>query len=370
MSDIETVVVGAGVVGLAIARALTLAGHEVIVLERHARVGSETSSRNSEVIHAGLYYPAGSMRARLCVAGKEALYRFCAENAVTHARVGKLLVATSEAELPRLEAIAANAAANGVTDLSRLTATEAKAMEPELQCIAAYLSPSTGIIDSHELMQALSGHIAANRGEIVLNASVDAIAAREDGFQLEVLSAGEVSTLSCRNLVLAGGLGATRLGRMLSYRDGYTVPETYPARGHYFALSGKAPFQRLIYPMPVGAWLGIHLTIDTGGRTRFGPDIEWCDEVDYKFIDDDGRRLATFEREVRRYWPGLPDGALHPDTVGIRPKLYREGEPAGDFVIHTARDHGNPHLVALYGIESPGLTSSLAIADYVAERLQ
>lgn len=370
MSDIETIVVGAGVVGLAIARALSAKGQQVIVLERHARVGSETSSRNSEVIHAGLYYPTGSMRARLCVAGKEALYRFCAENGVTHTRVGKLLVATSEAELPKLEAIAANAAANGVTDLRRLTGEEARAMEPELECIAAYLSPSTGIIDSHDLMQALSGHISTNGGEIVLNASVDDIAGRDDGFLLHVLSGGEISTLSCRNLILAGGLGATRLGRMLSYGNDYIVPETYPARGHYFALSGKAPFQRLIYPMPVGAWLGIHLTIDTGGRTRFGPDIEWCNEVDYKFVEDEGRRRATFEREVRRYWPGLPAGALQPDTVGIRPKLYREGEPAADFAIHTAQDHGIPRLVALYGIESPGLTSSLAIADYVAERLE
>ncbi len=216
MSDVETIVVGAGVVGLAIARALSAKGQQVIVLERPARIGSETSSRNSEVIHAGLYYPTGSLRARLCVAGKEALYRFCADNGVTHNRVGKLLVATSEAELPKLEAIAANAAANGVADLRRLSGEDAKAMEPELQCIAAYLSPSTGIIDSYDLMQALSGHISTNGGEIVLNASVEDVAAREDGFVLQVLSGGEVGGLSCRNLILAGGLVATLLGRIIS----------------------------------------------------------------------------------------------------------------------------------------------------------
>lgn len=369
MTDIETVVVGAGVVGLAIARAMTLTGREVIVLERHARVGSETSSRNSEVIHAGVYYPPGSMRARFCVHGKEALYRFCADNGVTHTRVGKLLVATSEAELPKLEAIAANAAANDVADLRRLTANEAKAMEPELQCLAAYFSPSTGILDSHELMQALSGHIITHNGQIVLNASVDDITARDDSFQLQVLSGGEVSTLSCRNLVLAGGLGATRLGRMLCYRGDYAVPQTYPARGHYFALAGRSPFRHLVYPMPSGAWLGVHLTIDVTGRARFGPDVEWCTEVDYRFDEARGERLERFEHAIRRYWPSLPEGALHPDSVGVRPKLYREGEPAADFRIDGPTEHGVPGLVALYGIESPGLTSSLAIGEHVARIL-
>jgi L-2-hydroxyglutarate oxidase LhgO len=367
-ADIETVVVGGGVVGLAIARALTLAGQEVLLIERHGRVGTETSSRNSEVIHAGIYYAPGSLRARLCVAGKEMLYRFCAENGVAHKRCGKLLVATCEAELPALEAIADKAAKNGVGDLQRLTAAEARALEPEVACVAAYLSPSTGVIDSHGLMQALDGHISARGGNIVLNTAVTGITAGADAFTLRTLSGGETGSLTSRNLVLAAGLGATVVGRMLSYRAGYAVPETYPARGHYFALSGKAPFRHLVYPMPAGAWLGVHLTLDVAGRARFGPDIEWRDSVDYSFDEANGGRLAGFEKEIRRYWPGLPAGALHPDSVGVRPKIYRAGEPVADFAIHGPGDHGIDRLVALYGMESPGLTSSLAIGDFVAEQ--
>lgn len=366
MPDIETVVVGAGVVGLAIARALSMAGHEVIVLERHPRIGSETSSRNSEVIHAGLYYPPGSLRAKLCVAGKEMLYRFCSENGVTHQRCGKLLVATTEAEVAKLEALAANAAANGVGDLERLSGSEARSLEPELACAAAYLSPSTGIIDSHGLLQALNGHVASRGGEVIVNSAVTGITREDTAFAIETVSGGEKSTLTCRNLVISAGLGATGLGRTLTFRSGYSVPVTYPARGHYFALDRKAPFRRLIYPMPVGAWLGVHLTLDVAGRARFGPDIEWRDSVDYSFDEDGGRRLANFEREIRRYWPALPDSALHPDTVGVRPKIYREGEPAADFAIHARAEHGIDRLVTLYGIESPGLTSSLAIGELVA----
>ncbi|MFN3622662.1 MAG: NAD(P)/FAD-dependent oxidoreductase [Hyphomicrobium sp.] len=369
MPDVETVVIGAGVVGLAIARALAMAGHEVLVLERHSRIGSEASSRNSEVIHAGLYYPPGSLRATLCVAGKEMLYRFCRENGVAHKRCGKLLVATSEAEVPRLETIAANAVANGVADLQRLGAGEARSLEPALECVAAYLSPSTGIVDSHGLMQALHGHLAARGGEVVLNTAVTGIASRDGMFAMGTASGGEQSTLTSRNLVISAGLGATDLGRTLAYRSGYRVPATYPARGHYFALDRGVPFRHLVYPMPVGAWLGVHLTLDVAGRARFGPDIEWCDEPDYKFDEDQGRRLKRFEAEIRRYWPALPQGALHPDTVGVRPKLYREGEPVADFAIHGKDEHGVDRLVTLYGIESPGLTSSLAIGEYVTKLL-
>jgi L-2-hydroxyglutarate oxidase LhgO len=367
-TDVETVVVGAGVIGLAIGRALALAGQGVLVLERHDRIGTETSSRNSEVIHAGIYYAPGSLRASLCVAGKEMLYRFCAENGVTHKRCGKLLVATQEAELPKLESIAAVAAQNGVGDLQRLSAADVRALEPEVSCVAAYLSPSTGIIDSHGLMQAIEGHMTAHGGAVVLNATVAGIAADGEDFAIETLSGGERSTLTARNLVLAGGLGATSLGRMLTYRTDYVVPETYPACGHYYALSGRAPFRHLVYPMPTGAWLGVHLTLDVAGRARFGPDIEWRDSVGYVF-DEGGKRLPRFENEIRRYWPGLPSGALHPDSVGVRPKIYREGEPVADFAIHGPAHHGVPHLVALYGMESPGLTSSLAIGDYVAALL-
>ncbi|MEI9902144.1 MAG: NAD(P)/FAD-dependent oxidoreductase [Hyphomicrobium sp.] len=369
MADIDTIIVGAGVVGLAVARALAVAGHEVMVLERRERIGAETSSRSSEVIHAGIYYAPGSLRARLCVAGKGLLYRFCAENGVAHRRCGKLLVATTEPEIPKLDAIIADAAQNGVDDLQRLSAEDARALEPALNCVAACLSPSTGIIDSHGYMQALDGHIAERGGEVVLNTSVTGLSANADGFSVETLSGGEKSALTCRRLVLAGGLGATSLGTMLTYRRGYAVPLTYPARGHYFAADGAVPFHRLIYPMPVGAWLGVHLTLDVAGRARFGPDIEWSNDASYAFDDQGGERLLRFKREVRRYWPGLPAGSLHPDSVGVRPKIYRQGEPTADFAIHGPGEHGVPGLVALYGIESPGLTASLAIGDYVGALL-
>ena len=368
-ADVETVVVGAGVIGLAIGRALAVAGQGVLVLERHDRIGTETSSRNSEVIHAGVYYAPGSLRASLCVAGKEMLYRFCAENGVTHNRCGKLLVATQEAELPKLESIAVIAVKNGVDDLQRLSAADVRALEPEVSCVAAYLSPSTGIIDSHGLMQAIEGHMTSHGGAVVLNATVAGIAADGETFAIETRSGGERSTLTAHNLVLAGGLSATTLGRMLTYRPDYVVPETYPACGHYYALTGRAPFRHLVYPMPTGAWLGVHLTLDVAGRARFGPDIAWRDSVGYVFDDEGGKRLLRFENEIRRYWPGLPAGALHPDSVGVRPKIYREGEPIADFAIHSPAQHGVPRLVALYGMESPGLTSSLAIGDYVAALL-
>lgn len=369
-TDVETLVIGAGVVGLAAAQALAAQGQDVLVLERNDRVGAETSSRNSEVIHAGLYYPPGSLRARLCVEGKAMLYRFCAENGVAAHRCGKLLVATATAELPQLDAIAATAALNGVDDLVRLTAKDVRAIEPELSAVAALLSPSTGVIDSHGLMTALEGHLAARGGSVVLETTVVDIARLPaGGFAVGTLSGGETSTVTARNLVISAGLGASRLARALFPDGPYAPPETWPAKGHYFALSGRAPFQRLVYPMPEGAWLGVHLTLDTAGQAKFGPDLEWTDRIGYDFEDADGRRVARFYREIRRYWPGLPDGALQPGYTGIRPKLYREGEPAADFAIHGPSVHGIPRLVALYGIESPGLTASLAIGALVAATL-
>jgi L-2-hydroxyglutarate oxidase LhgO len=365
--DVETAVIGAGVVGLAISRALALAGQRVLVLERHARIGTETSARNSEVIHAGLYYPPGSLRAELCVSGKVLLYRFCEENGVAHLKCGKLLVAADPSEIVKLESIAANAAANGVP-VQKLSADEARALEPEL----AYLSPSTGVIDTAGLMTALDGHLTTLGGEVVLNAGVTRIEAPPDAdgdFTLEIVSGGETSALTARNVVIAAGFGATTLARTLAYPAGYRVPETYPAKGHYFALSGRAPFRHLVYPVPHGAWLGVHLTFDVAHRARFGPDIAWTDSISYDFEDADGARRAAFESAVRRYWPGLPDGALQPDSVGVRPKIYREGEPVADFRIDGPAAHGIPRLVALYGIESPGLTSSLAIGDRVAKLL-
>lgn len=372
MADVETVVVGAGVVGLAIAAALARQGQEVMVLERYDRIGSQTSSRNSEVIHAGLYYVPGSLRAKLCLAGKALLYAFCAENGVTHRRCGKLLVATSEGEVDKLEAIAANAQKNGVGGMRRLSGAEARSLEPEVSCIAAYLSETTGVIDSHGLMMALEGHLTSHGGQVVLNASVTGIAAPSaegDDFRLTIGSAGEASELTARCLVLAGGLGATSLGSMLDYPSGYRVPETYFARGHYFSLSSRAPFEHLVYPMPDGAWLGVHLTLDVAGRAKFGPDCEWIESPSYEFDDPAGERRAAFEREVRRYWPGLPDGALSPDYVGVRPRIYRQGETVADFAIHGPEQHGIDRMVALYGIESPGLTSSLAIGEIVAAAL-
>jgi L-2-hydroxyglutarate oxidase LhgO len=368
-ADVETVVVGAGVVGLAIARTLVNNGQQVFVLERRDRIGTETSSRNSQVIHAGLYYPQNSLRAELCVRGKKLLYAFCDESGVTYLRCGKLLVATSEEDIPELEAIAATAARNGVNDMQRLSAGEAQKIEPEVVCVAAYFSPSTGVIDTHGLMTALEGHLTTRGGQVILGTTVTGLCRKdngEDDFVIETLSAGETSKLTAKNLVLAAGLGGTELGRMLSYAPGYSVPETYPARGHYYSLAGAAPFKHLIYPMPQGAWLGVHLTLDVAGRAKFGPDIQWTDHVSYDFDDATGARRTKFEREIRRYWPGLPDNSLVPDFVGVRPKIYRQGEEVADFALHGPKTHGTPRLLALYGIESPGLTASLAIAEYAA----
>jgi L-2-hydroxyglutarate oxidase LhgO len=369
-ADVETVVVGAGAVGLATARALAIAGQEVMILERHDAIGTETSSRNSEVVHGGLYYPTGSNRAKFCVRGRDMLYAFAAEHGVGIRKCGKLLVATSDAELGRLAAIRDTAGANGVSDLVELSADDAKVLEPEVNCVAAMLSPSTGIVSSHEFMQALEGDFLSRGGQLVLNTSVDAIETTPSGdFVLTTSGPEGTYDLTCQRLVIAAGLSATRLGRMLGYRSGYEVPETYPAKGHYFSLASKAPFSRLIYPMPSGAWLGIHLTLDLAGRAKFGPDIEWKDSVDYSFEDPDGARMKLFENEIRRYWPGLPNSALYPDYVGVRPKIYPEGAPVADFALHGPELTGIDNLVALYGIESPGLTSSLAIGEAVAEKL-
>ncbi len=368
----QTVVVGAGVVGLAIARELALAGHEVLVIERHDGIGRETSSRSSEVIHAGLYYPPGSLKARLCVAGNRRLYAFAREAGIPHRRPGKLVVATSEADREPLAALARTAAANGVDDLVPLSRSEALALEPALACSAALLSPSTGVIDSHALLLALEGHLTTAGGQVVLRHDVTDIAARTDGmFALTLDAGGAQSRLTTRNLVIAAGLEASRLGSLLTYRTGYRVPPTYPARGHYYGLTAQTPFRHLVYPLPHAGWLGIHLTQDVAGRARFGPDLEWQAgpagaPPDYRFDDRGGARLRTFEREIRRYWPALPDDSLVPDAVGVRPKLYRDGEPVPDFAIHGEAEHGLARLVALYGIESPGLTSSLAIGALVA----
>ncbi len=366
-ADIETIVVGAGVVGLAIGRALAIKGQEVMVVEQHGLIGSETSSRNSEVIHAGIYYAPGSLRAKLCVEGKQAMYRFCDENGVDYARCEKLLVATDESQHGKLRSIAETAAKNGVDDLIELTAAEAKRLEPAVACTAALLSPSTGVVDSHGFMTALEGHIGTHGGQVVLQSPVTNLACRlagnEQVFAVEIAGA---DTVTCRNLVLSAGLHASKLARHLDFTSGYRVPETFYAKGQYYALSGPSPFQRHIYPMPQGAWLGLHATVDLGQRCKFGPDIEWTPEIDYSFQPE---KIAKFLDFIRSYYPDLDATKLHADYTGVRPKLYREGEPVPDFRFDGPAQHGIDRLVMLFGIESPGLTSSLAIGDHVVAML-
>jgi L-2-hydroxyglutarate oxidase LhgO len=363
--EVECVVIGAGVIGLAVARALALAGREVIVLERHGLIGSEISSRNSEVIHAGIYYATGSLKARLCVAGRQRLYAYCAEHGIAHKRLGKLLVAATESQLPALAALKAKAEANDVSDLRELSPTEAMSLEPEVRVAGALFSPSSGIIDSHGYMLSLQGEIEDRGGAVALNSPVTGGDIRDDGFLVDVAGADPL-TLHCRMLINAAGLGAQAFAAHLRGLDGKFAPPLYLAKGHYFALTGRTPFTHLVYPMPDGASLGVHVTLDLNGRAKFGPDVEWIQRIDY---DVDASRAASFYTAIRSYYPALADGALEPAYAGIRPKLQAPGGPAEDFVIRGPESHGIPGLVNLFGIESPGLTSSLAIADEVAKHL-
>ena len=363
MERVDAVVVGAGVVGLAVARALALAGREVIVLEAAEGIGTATSSRNSEVIHAGIYYPAGSLKARFCIAGRHALYRYCAEHGVPHRRCGKLLVATDEKQLGKLEAIKAQADANGVTDLRRLSGDEARAMEPALRCVAAYLSPSTGIIDSHAFMLALQGEAEDAGTMFAFKTPLEHAQVREHGIVLETGGAEPMQVLA-RTVVNAAGLHAQHVAASIHGLPPAFVPPTYFAKGNYYSLIGRSPFSRLVYPMPNEAGLGVHVTIDLGGQARFGPDVEWIERIDY---DVDPRRADSFYAAIRDYWPGLRDGQLAPGYAGIRPKIVGPSEKAADFVVSGPREHGVPGLVNLFGIESPGLTAALAIADHVVE---
>ncbi len=363
MDEFDCVVVGAGVVGLATARALALDGREVLVLDAAEGIGTETSSRNSEVIHAGIYYPAGSLTARACVEGKHMLYDYCRERGVPHARCGKLIVATNEEEAGKLEAIQRRAAANGVPDLRLLTREEALEMEPALFCTAALHSPSTGIIDSHAYMLSLQGD-AENAGAVfAFHAPVLSGRVGAEGIEIAVGGA-EPMELRCRTLVNAAGLHAPRLARTLRGMPEEAVPGAWYAKGNYFTLVGRSPFSRLIYPVPVPGGLGTHLTIDLGGQARFGPDVEWVDSINY---DVDPRRGEGFYAAIRRYWPGLPDGALAPGYSGIRPKTVPPGAPAQDFVLQGPERHGVPGLINLFGIESPGLTASLALGRLVRD---
>ncbi len=361
MTDIDALVIGAGVIGLATARALALSGRSVIVLETADRIGSETSSRNSEVIHAGLYYPPGSFKARFCVAGRKALYDFCASRGVAYKNCGKLVVAVEESELPGLAALAQKGAENGVDDLALLSPQEARALEPALHCAGALLSPSTGIFDSHGYMLALQGEAEAAGASFAFNTPFLAARRLPDGLEVEAGGA-EPMRLTTALLVNCAGLRASRVARAISGLDPAKIPETRYARGNYFVLPGRAPFSRLIYPMPTAHGAGVHLTFDFGGQARFGPDVEWIDAVDYTV---DPRRAEIFETAIRTYWPDMPKNALAPAYSGVRPKISGPDEPAADFRIDGPETHGVKGLINLFGIESPGLTSSLAIADHV-----
>jgi L-2-hydroxyglutarate oxidase LhgO len=368
MTDrVECVVVGAGVIGLAVARKLALEGHEVVVLEAADAIGTETSSRNSEVIHAGIYYPKGSLKARLCVAGKQALYDYCRDHGVGAEAIGKLIVATDQDERALLGALRDKGVGNGVDDLEILDAEAAKTLEPALACTGALLSPSTGIVDSHALMLAYQGEAEARGAVIAFLTRFIRGRVVDGGFEIEAGDPRhEVSRLACRILVNAAGLGAQQVARSLEGLAPDLVPRRYLAKGSYFSLAGAAPFRRLIYPVPGSASLGLHYSLDLGGRAKFGPDVEWVEEIDYAV---EGSRAALFYEAIRRYYPDLKEGSLQPDYAGVRPKLQAPGEPAADFLIQGPADHRVAGLVNLFGIESPGLTASLAIADHLVELL-
>ena len=359
--SVEIVVVGAGIVGLTIARALARRGREVLILEAEGAIGTVTSSRNSGVIHAGLYYRPGSLKARLCTAGRDLLYAYAAAHGVPHQRCGKLVVATDDTETDALAALKENAERNGVAGIRLLTPSEARGIEPDIACAAALDVPVTGIIDQHQLLLATLGDAEAAGATLALKAPVVAGETTAPGFILDVGGAAPTQ-IGCRMLVNAAGLNAQRVAGSLRGLDRATVPGRRLAKGSYFSLAGPAPFRRLIYPLPVPGSSGLHAGLDLAGRMRFGPDVEWVDRIDYRV--DPGRE-PLFVAAIRRYWPGLPDGALHPDFAGVRPKLAPE---RSDFVVQSRRDHGVPGLINLYGIESPGLTASLALADYVADQ--
>ena len=362
MNQVDCVVIGAGVVGLAVARALALQGREVIVLEAENAIGTGTSSRNSEVIHAGIYYPQGSLKARLCVEGKNMLYAFCAERGIGYDRCGKLIVATSESQISELKGIKAKAAANGVHDLIPLTRQEARALEPEIECVAALHSPSTGIVDSHALMLTLQGDLENAGGFVVLNTALDHAECAKNAINLITKDGTE---LQANVVVNAAGLHAQFLAQRFSGLNSNFIPPSYFAKGNYFTLAGRSPFKRLIYPVPEAAGLGVHLTIDLGGQAKFGPDVQWVDSPDDLVVN--ATRGDAFYAEIRKYWPALQTGALSSGYAGIRPKIQAPHEPASDFLIQGPAVHGVSGLVNLFGIESPGLTSSLAIANYVVQ---
>jgi len=363
MDKVDCVVVGAGIVGLAVARALALDGREVVVLETEDAIGTHTSSRNSEVIHAGIYYPKGSLKASACVRGRTLLYDYCASHGVPHRRCGKLIVATSDSQVGDLQSIYRKAHENGVTDVVEISAAEAKRMEPALHCVAALHSPSTGIVDSHALMLAYLGDAEAAGAMLGLKSSFEKAIFTGRDFELRI---GE-TTIKAATLVNSAGLRAPSVARLIDGFPAGTIPPELYAKGNYYSLAGRPPFSRLVYPVPEPGGLGVHVTLDMSGQARFGPDVEWVQRIGYEV---DPRRADRFYAAIRHYWPGLPDGALAPGYAGIRPKISGPGEPAADFMVQGPAEHGVPGLVNLFGIESPGLTASLALADDVAKLLR
>lgn len=362
----DVVVIGAGVVGLAVARALALAGREVIVVEAQAGVGLETSSRNSGVIHAGLYYRPGSLKARLCIEGGASLVNYCRVRGIEHSILGKLIVASGEDQVAKLVSIRKNAEASGVSNLLVLSKRQAKELEPHLECASALLSPSTGIVDVHDLMTHFQADLEDRGGLLVLAARMVGGSVTPRGLELTIHQK-ETFALSCRTVINSAGLAAQTVAAAIVGFENASIPRLWLAKGNYFSLRSGSPFRHLIYPVPSDGGLGIHLTLDLAGRARFGPDVQWVDTVDYSV---DPGRLDVFETAIRTYWPELPHGALSPEYCGIRPKLHHTDQSASDFMIQSGWEFGAPGLVNLYGIESPGLTSCLAIGDYVVRLIE
>jgi L-2-hydroxyglutarate oxidase LhgO len=357
----QVLVIGAGVVGLAVARAAALKGHEVIVAEAEGAIGTITSSRNSEVIHGGMYYPTGTLRARHCVAGRRMLYEFLASHGVPHRKCGKLIVATNDAEMEKIHAIEKQGIINGVEGLELIGGNAARAMEPELSCVGALLSPETGIIDGHAYMLALRGDLEDAGGAIAVNTPVMG-ARRKDGQWQVDFGGSDGGTFEFDAIVNCGGLRAQSVARTIEDYPQARVPRLVLGKGNYFSYAGRPVFSRLIYPTPIVGGLGVHVTLDLAGRMRFGPDVEWIEDINY---DVDPSRADSFYARVRTYWPGLPDGSLKPDYAGIRPKLGGPKDGQADFLIDAPAQHGVSGLVHMFGIESPGLTSSLSLAEEV-----